>query len=99
MCFRMCFRECVSANVFSNCFQLIKSLEKYIDKLFEWLLDNFLKANPDKCHMLIYTDGNVTLKMKIETITNSSNAKLLGILFKLVSMKMSLHYAGKPPRS
>ena len=49
--------------------------------------------------MLIYTDGNVTLKMKIETITNSSNAKLLGILFKLVSMKMSLHYAGKPPRS
>ena len=49
--------------------------------------------------MLIYTDENVTLKMKIETITNSSNEKLHGILFKLVSLKMSLHYVGKPPRS
>ena len=43
--------------------------------------DNFLKANPDKGQLLINTDENVTLKIKNETITNSSNEKLLCILF------------------
>ena len=40
-----------------------------------------LKAKPDKCHKYINTDENVALKIKNETITNSSNQKLLGILF------------------
>ena len=61
--------------------KVIQSLEKYIDKLFDWFSDNFLKANPNKCHLLTNTDGNVALKIKNETITNSSNEKLLGILF------------------
>ena len=60
--------------------KVIESLEKNIDKLFHWFSDNFLKANPDKCH-LINTDENVALKIKNETVTNSSNEKLLGILF------------------
>ena len=81
--------------------KVIKSLEKNIDKLFEWLSDNFLKASPDKCHLLINTDEKVALKIKNKAITNSSNQKLLSILFnnKLAFMNMSLHYAGKPPRS
>ena len=61
--------------------KVIESLEKNIDKLFHWFSDNFLKANPDKCHLLINTDENIALKIKNETITNSSNEKLLGILF------------------
>ena len=60
--------------------KVIKSLEKNIDKLSDWFSDNFLKANPDKCHLLINTDENVALKIKNETITNSSNQKLFGIL-------------------
>ena len=36
--------------------KVIKSLEKTIDKLFDWFSDNFLKANPDKCYLLINTD-------------------------------------------
>ena len=56
-------------------YKVIKSLEK------NNFSDNFLKANPDKCHLLINTDENVALKIKNETITNSSNEKLLGILF------------------
>ena len=62
-------------------FKVIESLEKNVDKLFHWFSDNFLKANPDKCHLLINTDENVALKIKNETITNSSNEKLLGVLF------------------
>ena len=42
-------------------------------------MGNFLKANPDR--LLVNTDENVTLKVKNETVTNSSNQKLLGILF------------------
>ena len=61
--------------------KVIKLLEKNIDKFFDLFSDNFLKANPDKCHLLINTDENFALKIKNETITNSSNEKLLGILF------------------
>ena len=61
--------------------KVIESLEKNIDKLFQWFSDKFLKANPDKCHLLINTDENVALKIKNETINNSSNEKLLGIIF------------------
>ena len=61
--------------------KVIESLEKNINKLFRWFSDNFLKANPGKCHLLINTDENVALKIKNETITNNSNEKLLGILF------------------
>ena len=61
--------------------KVIKLLEKNIDSLFYWFSDNFLRANPDKCHLLISTDENVTWKIKNETITKCSNQKLLGILF------------------
>ena len=61
--------------------KVTESFEKYIDKLFHWFSDNFFKANPDKCHLPINTDENVALKIKKETITNSSNEKLLVILF------------------
>ena len=40
-----------------------------------------MKANPGECHLLINTDESVALKIKNETVTNSSNQKLLGILF------------------
>ena len=42
----------------------VKLIEKNINKLFDWFSDNFLKANPDKCHLLINTDKNVELKIK-----------------------------------
>ena len=55
--------------------KVIKSLQK------NNFSDNFLKANPDKCHLLINTDENIALKIKNKAIANSSNEKLLGILF------------------
>ena len=56
----------------------IKLLEKNINKLLYLFSDNFLKANPDTCHLLINNDEDVALKAKNETITNSS--KLHGTL-------------------
>ena len=40
-----------------------------------------LKANPDKCHLLVNTTRNFKISVKIKTISNSSNQKLLGIRF------------------
>ena len=55
--------------------------KKNTDKLFDWFSGNFLRADPNKCHLLIVTDKNVTLKIKNETTTNSSYQKLLTISF------------------
>ena len=50
----------------------IKLLEKNIEKLFDWFSDNFLKANPDTCHLLTNIDGNI-----------KSNKDLSVVLIKL----------------
>ena len=49
--------------------------------LFDWFSNNYLKANPDKCHHLVNTTGNIRISVRNETISNSSNQKLLGIRF------------------
>ena len=53
---------------------IVKLLEENADKLY-----NYLKANPDKCHLLVNTTGNIRISVRSETISNSSNQKLLGI--------------------
>ena len=30
---------------------IVKLLEEIADKLFDWFSNNYLKANPDKCHL------------------------------------------------
>ena len=37
----------------------IELLEKNIDKFLDWFSDNFLEPNPDTCHVLTNTDGNI----------------------------------------
>ena len=60
---------------------IVKLLEENADKLFEWFSNNYLKANPDKCHLLVNTTGNIRTSVRNETISNSSTQKLLGIRF------------------
>ena len=62
--------------------KIVILLEKNIDKAFPLVLRyNFLKANPENYYLLINMGENITLKIKNETITESSNQKLLGILY------------------
>ena len=56
-------------------------LEENADKLFDWFSNNCLKANPDKCHLLVNTTGNIRISVRNEIISNSSIQKLLGIRF------------------
>ena len=52
---------------------IVKLLEENADKLFDWFSNNYLKANPDKCHLLVNTTGNIRICVRNETISNSSN--------------------------
>ena len=58
---------------------LIKSLENAGEKLFEWFAKNHMKANHDKCHLLMSTLTPISITVKDYIIKNSDNEKLLGV--------------------
>ena len=60
---------------------IVKLLEENADRFFDWFSNNYLKANPDKCHLLVNTIGTIGINVRNVTISNSSNQKLLGIGF------------------
>ena len=62
---------------------IVKLLEENAGKLFDWVSNNHLKANPGKCHLLVNATGNIRISVINETISNSSNQKLLGICFNI----------------
>ena len=58
----------------------LEKLEEVGKALFEWFSNNnFLKANADKCHLILSTDEPFSINIDNEVIKNSNNKKLLGI--------------------
>ena len=58
----------------------LEKLEEVGKVLFEWFSNNFLKANVDKCHVILSTDEPYSTNIDDnEVIKNSNNKKLLGI--------------------
>ena len=54
-----------------NLDEVIKSLQKYSIKLFQWFSDNKMKANQDKCNLLVSGKNNGTMNasgFKIKTL-------------------------------
>ena len=49
--------------------------------MFEWFDDNVMKGNPDKCHLLVSTNGNVKIRIGNFQIENTKREKLFGIQF------------------
>ena len=63
----------------SNLDALINNLEESAKNLFQWFRNNHMKANADKCHLLVtgnYEDSANNNKLEIES---SKKEKLLGI--------------------
>ena len=56
------------------------SLENATEKLFEWFANNHMKANHEKCHLLMSTLTPISIKVKYYIIKNSDNEKLLGVI-------------------
>ena len=58
---------------------ILEKLEEVGKVLFEWFSNNFLKANTDKCYLILSTDEPFLVNINNEVIKNSNNKKLLEI--------------------
>ena len=57
----------------------LEKLEGVGKKLFEWFSNNFLKANADKCYLILSANEPYSTNINNEVIKNSNSKKLLGI--------------------
>ena len=60
---------------------VLEKLESSTHDLFQWFKENHMKANPDKCHLLVTTNTLTSVNINGFQITNSTEEKLLGIKF------------------
>ena len=60
-------------------YDVIKSLEDNSKNLFKCFLDNQMKADSDKCHLIASKQSCMNLKIGNINIENSTCAKLLGV--------------------
>ena len=58
---------------------MITKLEACTNNLFKWFHENHMKANADKCHLLVTTNGAVSANMGEFVINKSNEEKLLCI--------------------
>ena len=63
----------------SNLDTVINKLEESTNKLFQWFMNNHMKANADKCHLLITGNCETSAIINKFKIKNSKIEKLLGI--------------------
>ena len=68
---------CVEAN---NIDEVITVLENDSIQLFKWFSDNQMKANKDKCHLVISNNEKVPMKIDNIELENTSSEKLLGTI-------------------
>ena len=61
--------------------EVISQLEKSCKSIFEWFENNLMKANPDKCHLLLSKKENFVANINEIRISNTRFEKLLGVTF------------------
>ena len=60
---------------------VISNLEKSTISLLSWFTENHMKANADKCHLLVSSNESCTAKIEDFSIKNSTEENLLGVKF------------------
>ena len=55
---------------------VISNLEKSTNSLLNWFRENHMKANADKCHLLVSSDESCTAKIEDISIKKSVKEKL-----------------------
>ena len=58
---------------------LISELQSTSEKLFKWFEKNYLKANPEKCHLLLSSKSSIETKIASVSIKSSQMETLLGV--------------------
>ena len=75
------FAKCADDNTIydagDNIDEVIFSLQESSKKLFKWFADNQMKANEDKCHLIVSTNELTEIEIGDFTIKNSASEKLL----------------------
>ena len=69
---------------------IVKLLEENADKLFDWFSNNYLKANPDKCHLLVNTTGNIRINVRNETIITTQTKSYLVFVLIAIFVLMTM---------
>ena len=62
-----------------NTTEVLTNLSSLAQKLFTWFANNKMKANHDKCHLLLSTQESFNIQIANFTIKSSKAKKLLGI--------------------
>ena len=66
----------------NNTDEVLNKLEEQSILLIEWYKYNYLKPNPDKCHLILRERGSTSyLNINGKYIFNSENEKILGVYF------------------
>ena len=58
--------------------EVINYLKETLDELFYWLVDNRMKANPDKCNLLSSSSDKVSIYVDTFNIKSSKCENILG---------------------
>ena len=61
--------------------EVISQLEKSSKSIFEWFENNRMKANPNKCHLLLSKNKNFETDVNGNRISNTRLEKVLGVTF------------------
>ena len=59
---------------------VISNIKGASDNFFNWLEQNAMKGNSDKCHLLVSTKNKITTTIAGSSISNSESKKLLGVI-------------------
>ena len=70
--------------------EVIGTLQKNTESIFLWIKNNFLKANPDKSHVVLSDNTERIISILSENITNTQSQKLLGITIDS-ELKFDIH--------
>ena len=65
----------------SNAEEVVSELKAITQKLFTWFAQNEMKANLNKCHLLLSTTDAFNFKISETVIRNSNSKKLLEVTF------------------
>ena len=79
----------------NNMEDVIFKLQNSLKILYQWFMDNQMKANPDKCQFICSTKDTVNLIVENQIIDNSKCEKLLGVKFDYKLMFTLMTFAKK----
>ena len=65
----------------NNAEEVVSELKAITQKLFTWFAQNEMKANLNKCHLLLSISDTFNFEISETVIHNSNSKKLLGVTF------------------